>query len=120
MSFGGINAFSTVANACDANKRVLYVYDTKGRIVARQLLALNTEDKLVGFNLYSTLSAEERPKLTRAVVDYIQRFATRCGLELGSEGTVPTLLATDWYDDGITSWDDLRVSLVQTSVRPVP
>ncbi|WP_395140452.1 hypothetical protein, partial [Armatimonas sp.] len=25
LSFGGINAFSTVANACDANKRVLYV-----------------------------------------------------------------------------------------------
>ncbi|WP_395094771.1 hypothetical protein [Armatimonas sp.] len=120
LSFGGINAFSTVANACDANKRVLYVRDTKGRIVARQLLALNSEDQLVGFNLYSTLSAEERPKLTRAVVDYIQRFATRCGLELGSEGTVPPLLATDWYDDGITAWDDLRVSPVQTSAPRVP
>ena len=120
LSFGGINAFSTVANACDANKRVLYVRDNKSRIVARQLLALNSEGKLVGFNLYSTLSAEERPKLARAVVDYIQRFATHCGLELGSEGTVPTLLATDWYDDGITSWDDLRISPVQTSAPRVP
>ena len=111
LSFGGCNSYSTVANASDANKRVLYGRDGKGRIVARQLLALTIEDGLVGFHLYSTVDdPNTRLAIVKRVRAFVERFAVRCGLTLATEGTVPTLLATTWYDDGTVAWDSPEVS----------
>jgi hypothetical protein len=111
LSFGGCNSYSTVANASDANKRVLYGRDGKGRIVARQLLALTIEYGLVGFHLYSTVDDPNiRLAIVKRVRAFVERFAVRCGLTLATEGTVPTLLATTWYDDGTVAWDSPEVS----------
>lgn len=119
LSFGGCNAFSTVANACDANKRVLYVQDSKGRTVARQLLAVSDKRELLGFTIYSTLPNDQRSGLVHAVLDYTARLAAHCGLPLfkgseGSDGTVSTLLAEKWYNDGVIPWDG---HLVQTGAE---
>lgn len=94
LSFGGINSFSTIANACELNKRVIYATDSTGRVVGRKLIGLNQEGKLVGFYTYSSLTNEPIREVLRAIfVRYAADFAARCRLELADEGVVPRLFA---------------------------
>jgi hypothetical protein len=105
LSFGGINSFSTVANACELNKRVIFATDANGHIVGRKLIAVSEEWKLVGFHTYSSLGDAAANTMLRAVFQrYAADFAARCRLELAEQGTVARLLAEAWYDDGVVAW----------------
>jgi hypothetical protein len=107
LSFGGCNSYSTVANACERNKRVLYATDGAGKIVGRKLIGINAEWALVGFRTYSALADETSNTALRDVIDrYLQDLAACCRLPLADNGTVPRLFAEAWYDDGIVAWDD--------------
>jgi hypothetical protein len=107
LSFGDINAFSTVANATELNKRVIYARDGKGRVVGRKLIAINDKGGLVGFRTYTSLDWDNGGKQLN---DIFRRYATTlaelCHLEMQNEGTIPTLLARHWYDDGIVNWNE--------------
>lgn len=105
LSFDGCNNYSTVANACELNKRVLYARDTSGRVIARKLIGINAEGRLIGYSTYSTLSGESGEAVRLLVRHYVGEFAQRCGLQLADEGTVPRLFAERWYDDGLREWD---------------
>jgi hypothetical protein len=108
LRLGGVNAFSTVANACELNKRVIYARDGKGNVVGRKLIGISMEGKLVGFQTYCSLDEEAGGRELRALFDrYAAQFARRCGLELASEGTVPRLFAQSWYDDGAVPWNPM-------------
>jgi hypothetical protein len=105
LSFGGINSFSTVANACELNKRVIFARDDKGRVVGRKLIGLNEDGKLIGFYTYTSLQdTEANQELRRCFTRYCEIFAERCGLEMAEEGTIPRLFAEQWYDDGVVRW----------------
>ena len=106
LSFDGVNAFSTVANACELNKRVVYAYDSMDRVIGRKLIGINRDSKLIGFYTYSTLGDEEGKALRSIFRRYCADFAQRCGLELADQGTVPRLYAEAWYDDGAVPWSD--------------
>ncbi len=107
LSFGGINSFSTVANACELNKRVIFARDDKGRIAGRKLIGLNEDGKLIGFHTYTSLQdAEANRALRRVFARYCELFAARCNLEMAEQGTIPKLFAEDWYDDGVVDWRD--------------
>lgn len=107
LSFGGINSFSTVANACELNKRVIYASDDAGRIVGRKLIGLNSDGKLIGFRTYTSLKNVEENQSLRAIFRrYCADFAARCNLDLSDEGTIPTLFVQEWYDDGVVAWND--------------
>ena len=107
LSFGGVNAFSTVTNACELNKRVVYATDGAGRVVGRKLIGINADGRLVGFRTYTALHDEQSSAALRGIMrHYLLRFAEKCGLELADEGKVPTLFATDWYDDGVVPWSE--------------
>ena len=105
LSFGQFNSFSTVTNACDLNKRVIFVTDRTGTIVARKLIGITTEGKLVGFHTYSTLSEKkERRDLTKLINRFVKDFADKCSLELADSGDIEPLSSTFWYDDGTVPW----------------
>ncbi|MEO5952285.1 MAG: hypothetical protein ABIQ44_07460, partial [Chloroflexia bacterium] len=106
LSFGQFNAFSTVANACELNKRVIYAYDGLNRVVGRKLIGINADGKMVGFYTYSTLGDEEGKELRSIFRRYCADFAKKCGLELSEKGTIPKLYAEAWYDDGVVEWSD--------------
>ncbi len=107
LSFGNCNAFSTVANACELNKRVVYATDGAGRVVGRKLIGINTVGEMVGFHTYTSLSDDAANQALRAIFGrYLRDFASNCKLRLAESGEVATLLAEDWYDDGTVSWDD--------------
>jgi hypothetical protein len=105
LSFGGCNSFSGIANACELNKRVIYARDAAGRVVGRKLIGLNEEGKLLGYHTYASLPDGAATRaLRRAIVRYCLRFARDCGLELAESGTVPRLMAEEWYDDDCVPW----------------
>lgn len=109
LSMGNINAFSTVANAADLNKRVLYARDeATGRVVGRKLIGLTAEFKLLGFHTYCSLPHPESEELEQAVRSYCLRFADRCRVALTDQGTIPTLASEDWYDDGSELWNPVK------------
>jgi hypothetical protein len=102
-----MNAFSTVANAVELNKRVVYAADGAGRIVGRKLIAINTLGALVGFRTYTALADADANAALRAIFRrYLIDFADRCGLAWADGGEVATLFVEAWYDDGIWPWDD--------------
>lgn len=109
LSLGEINSFSTVANAVDLNKRVLYARDAHGRVIGRQLLALNENGELVGFRVYRSMDHKDSEILCGYFNQYVMDFAAACGLKLGDGGEVPRLCAADWYDDGIVSWSQTEI-----------
>jgi hypothetical protein len=123
LSFGGCNSFSTVANACELNKRVVYATDGAGHVVGRKLIAINAEGALVGFQTYTSLPEDSSNQALRAVFrHYLHGFAERCRLALADSGRVPTLFAQDWYDDGTVAWDDEETPAdwSSTASRPQP
>jgi hypothetical protein len=105
LSFGGANSFSTVANACESNKRVIFARDDKGRVVGRKLIGLNEDGKLIGFYTYTSLQdAQANQELRRCFARYCEIFAGGCSFEMAEEGTIPRLFAEQWYDDGVVKW----------------
>lgn len=106
LSVNECNAFSTVVNACELNKRVLFVYAGDGRAVGRKLIGLNSDGALLGYHTYTALANdEEAGRLRELVRRYLGAFAHECGINLANEGTVPRILSPHWYDDGAEEWD---------------
>lgn len=106
LSFGRFNAFSTVANACELNKRVIYAYDGINRVVGRKLIGLNEQNDIVGFYTYSTLGDEEGKELRSIFRQFCADFAKKCNVFLANTGKVAKLYAEGWYDDGIVEWSE--------------
>ena len=106
LAVGGICVDSAAAALLDANKRVLYARDRQNRVVARQLVAISNDDRLVCFSVYPNSARKEIKTLFR---DYDRAFASALGVPLyepveGNGGyEVDTVLSVYWWDDG--SWD---------------
>ncbi len=104
LGVDGCNAFSAIANAVDVNKRVLWVRDAHGELVARQLIALDLTGNLVGFSVYHRSEKVTWERCKEVLTLWARSHALACGATLANEGEVPRLLSRDWYDDGICAW----------------
>ena len=93
----GFNFFSTVTNAADINKRVLYARDAFGTIQARCLLALTDDGHIVTFHIYAHARAEE---VIGGIRTYVENLARAMGTSVAPRGEIRKLVATNWYDDG--------------------
>jgi hypothetical protein len=106
LAIGGMCSDSAVAALLDANKRVLYARDRRKRVVARQLIAISDEDRLVCFSVYPLSAGKEVKTLFR---EYDFAFAKALGIplyepsktEAGYE--VSSVLSVYWWDD--MNWD---------------
>ncbi|MBL9103065.1 MAG: hypothetical protein JNL82_19120 [Myxococcales bacterium] len=97
----GFNADSAVLNAVDPNKRVLYVRDARGAVVARKLLAVSSAFTLLGYRLY----ADRRlPGLGELVGEFCRALAADCGLALADAGAPAEVHPGFWYDDQPVAW----------------
>lgn len=106
LSIGDFNQASTVVNAADANKRVLYLKDARGQVVARKLLAVSKDWKLIGYRLYVSLDRSVWPAVRDAVRDFCRRLGEACGLERAASGEPARLNGEFWYDDGTVSFEE--------------
>lgn len=105
LSIHSFNAYSVVANAVDLNKRVIYARDADGRVVGRKLIGLTPDFLLLGFHTFAnTADPEEHDTLCGIIDRFARDFAAACGLTTADTGSIETLLAEQWYDDGATGW----------------
>ncbi|MFZ6781178.1 hypothetical protein ACO0LD_30455 [Undibacterium sp. Ji83W] len=106
LGVGGLCDYSAVACLLDANKQVLYARNEQGKVIARQLMAIDEEDQLVCFSVYPENVTQE---LKAAFKSYNEEMSDLLELKLyrlqdGACYDVATILAQDWWDDG--SWQD--------------
>lgn len=100
------NFFSTISNAIDVNKRVIYARDQFGQVLGRCLVALTAEGQLVRFEAYAH---SDNRNFEAAVQQFINQLLCDMKTTLSVEGSVPKLVATQWYDDGAIGADGQRV-----------
>ncbi len=93
----GVNFFSVVTNAADINKRVLYAYRSDGKVAGRCLFALTDGGRILTFEPYAH---DGKLEFGRIVRDRALELAARMHTEVVGSGTVSTLVADEWYDDG--------------------
>jgi hypothetical protein len=99
LGIGGVNAFSAAAVMLDINKQVAYARNLQGNVIARQLLAISEEDKLVCFTVYPVGINKSIKELFRK---YDRRLAKNLNLELSvsrSQYHIQNILSQGWYDD---------------------
>jgi hypothetical protein len=118
LSPGDVNAFATVANAVEINKRVLYMTDSKDRIIGRKLLALSREGVMFGFRSYGSCEPSASRGGSPWVKILFDVFCLRMVLRMGAR--LPTReeeqaeserseekfrLFANWYFDGYEPFD---------------
>ena len=117
LAQGGCNETSVLANAARANLQVIYARTEDGALIGRQLIAINQEMKLIGYNCYvNTDQLWKNAKLPepeyKQIVAEFARFAAR----IASAANVRVCFDEDppgpeslgnlfWYDDGVHQWD---------------
>ena len=106
LSVDGCYEMSVLPNAIEANKQVVYARDSEGTIVARKLIAINTDFELAGFYAYTNSEIESRSvkPLCREINRYCRNLAEAMGIKLALGGDVQSLTGLDWYDDGTVGW----------------
>lgn len=102
----GCNAASTVLNAIEANKRVIYVRNASGRVVARKLLAISSEMRLIGYNLYVSVRGAEERAIRAAILETCRELACDVGAPLAAHGEPEQLHDGFWYDDGVVPFEE--------------
>ncbi|QOV87855.1 hypothetical protein [Humisphaera borealis] len=117
LSEGDFNSFSTIANAVEVNKRVIYVYDRRDVVVGRKLVVLTREGALVGFRTYGKLptppnreAGDSWEELKDLLDAFCRTLAIRCGATLHPctamsvppelREAKPLALFAKWYNDG--------------------
>ncbi len=102
LGLGGILSDSAVAALLDVNKQVLYARDSQRRVVARQLVAISDDDRLVCFSVYPQSADEGVKSMFR---EYDHAFAEALNLPLfrprGKDDgyRVSSVLSSYWWDD---------------------
>ncbi len=105
LGLGGSFMFSAAAVVLDANKHVVYARDRTGRVVARQLVCMSDEGKLVPFSVYPVGTTAAMQAHFAA---FDRAFAAALGVDCyeadrGEDYTIKNILSQDWWDDGV--WD---------------
>ncbi|MCB1036488.1 MAG: hypothetical protein KDD47_21860, partial [Acidobacteria bacterium] len=105
LGLGGSFSYSAAAVALDVNKQVLFARDAQGKVLARQLIAVSSHDRLFVYELYPQAAP---PSLQDLFLDHVRRLADHLGLPLvlaqdedEADDEVELLLASEFWDDGL-------------------
>ena len=97
----GSNAASTLVNALDVNKHVIYGRRADGAVVCRKLIGATARGELAG---YTTFVAAHPGEMEPALLPHVLRFAARCRLRPSDTARPEVLHPGFWYDDGNEKW----------------
>ncbi len=103
LSVGGLCDYSAAAVLLDANKQVVYARDAHGAVVARQVVAVSDDDRLICFLVYPEAAARALRPVFR---EYDLLLARTLGLEIAldeSKLTVENVLSEVFWFDHV--WD---------------
>ncbi len=95
LSADGMNNWSTVANAADVNKQVVYLKNEDDTVIGRQLIGFNEDGTLSTFRPYRHV-----PGLEIYLQKFTEQYADQVGRDIEHQNkNVETLVADDWYDE---------------------
>jgi hypothetical protein len=117
LSVGGLCDYSAAAVVLDVNKQVLYAVNSKGTVLARQLLAISDADTLVSFYVYPLRTSANLKELFR---EYDLRLAESLGIPLAdseSDYDIAPILSQQFWDDGVWEPKNRNVSIASTARR---
>lgn len=107
LSEGDCNSFSTVANAVEINKRIIFLYDARGMVLGRKLIVLDRQGRIIGFRTYFSGPEKHWPWAKQALDQFCRELAGRCGGKLhrfpaDHDHSKPMKLElfAKWYNDG--------------------
>jgi hypothetical protein len=117
LGVGGMCDYSAAAVVLDVNKQVVYARDAKGRVLARQLVAVTSADSLQCFSPYPEW-ARQSESMSQAFRDFDHALARALGLPLSTnedEGDerIEQILSRDFWYDGL--WQELDSAPQQDS-----
>ncbi|NQU78318.1 hypothetical protein HQ545_00970 [Candidatus Woesearchaeota archaeon] len=96
LATNGANYWSTVTNAIEVNKRILWAKDSKGKIIARILIAVDKNNNILKFPIYYEITTN----LNKYFDEYLVELAKKCGFGLkGNKDNVEELITDEWYSD---------------------
>ena len=92
---------SAAAAVLDINKTIVHARNQRGKVVARQLMAISESDRLVCFDIDPSSVAKE---IKQAFVDFDKAFASNLGLPLHREQSeespeISNPVSHNWWDD---------------------
>ena len=102
LGIGGMLAASAAAVVLDINKTVVYARNQRGKVIARQLLAIAENDQLVAFSVYPDSAS---PSLKEAFADFDRAFAAHLNLRLyqpdadENQPEIARPISSYWWDD---------------------
>lgn len=97
--FGGQYSDSALATVLDVNKKVIYALNEKNEVVARQLLAISKDVKLICYQVYPDKTKVE---LKNFFKKFDQELASIMGIEImpdDAEYQIECLISSFWFDD---------------------
>ncbi|MEM7345344.1 MAG: hypothetical protein AAF485_13980, partial [Chloroflexota bacterium] len=97
LSPDSFNFFSVITNTADINKRVIYARDETGKVIGRCLLALTDIGGILTFHPYCH---DSELGFAEIVGEVVESLANQMGTVIVTDGPVPNLVATGWYNDG--------------------
>lgn len=105
LGLGGNFVYSAAAVVLDINKQVVYARDASGAVLARQLLAVDENDRLVCFSIYPL---NVKPELAALLAEYDRLLSEALGLPPydphdEQDYTIAHILSHAWWDDH--AWD---------------
>lgn len=97
LDAGKTNSWSAFANACEANKAVIWISDEKDRLLGRVLIAIDKKARMVRFPTYYTGAGLD---LDPYVNRYLTDQAAAMGIATdGDRDKVELLFCDEWYRD---------------------
>ena len=93
---GNCNFFSTISNAVDVNKKVLYGKSADGKIIGRCLFALNDSGDILTFHRYQH---DESSGFKDAVGRYLKNLTSKMQNDVSTDTNVSSLVSLRWYHD---------------------
>jgi hypothetical protein len=112
LSYDGCNFFSTLSNAADINKRVLFAYNAQAEVVGRCLFVISDTGQLLHFRPYSHL---RQGVFEQAIEQVLTVLEQRLGIQRAKNGQISTLVAQHWYNDGIATLMQTTPALAEGS-----
>ena len=115
LATDGANYWSTVTNAVEVNKRVLWAKDSKDNILARLLIAVDESNRIVRFRIYYALTQVD---LEEYFNDYIMWLADKCRFGINGKATdVKKILSKEWYLDPVVEIKEQKNTSEQRKFR---
>jgi hypothetical protein len=91
------NFYSTISNAVDINKQVLYGKTSDDQVIGRCLFAINHQGRILTYQRYHRDPQDGFDLLVDQFADHLAR---QMGTQRASRGRVAKLVSSGWYDDG--------------------